>query len=136
MNRSHLTISLACCAGAVLCGVILLTGPEPLEANIPESKPKVGLSLLERAVVANTIVAYGTLTPRQSLELTTQVPGEVVWVHPQLVPGGGLDEGETLFRVDRRDYEIALASARARYAQAQASIDLEKGRAEIAKAIS
>lgn len=133
MNRSYLKVLLACCVGVVLCALVLLTGPEPLEASLPEGKPSVTVDLLERAVVPNTLTAYGTLTPRHSLDLTTQVPGEVAWVHSELVPGGLLDEGDTLFRVDPRDYEIALASAVARHAQAQAKIDLEQGRAEIAR---
>ena len=133
MNRSYLKVLLACCVGVVLCALVLLTGPEPLEASLPEGKPSVTVDLLERADVPSTLTAYGTLTPRQSLDLTTQVPGEVAWVHSELVPGGLLDKGDTLFCVDPRDYEIALASAVARHAQAQAKIDLEEGRAEIAR---
>lgn len=133
MNPSYLKILLACGLGIGLCSVILLTGPEPLEASSAVGKPTVTVDALERAIVPSFIVAYGTLTPRQSLDLTTQVPGEVAWVHRKLVPGGLLDEGETLFRIDQRDYEIALASARARHAQAQANIDLEAGRSEIAR---
>ena len=80
-----------------------------------------------------TVIAYGSLAPRQSLELTTQVPGEIVWVHDALVPGSELAQDEVLFKVDERDYSIALASAQARYAEVQATIEIERGRSEIAQ---
>ncbi len=133
MQRSRWNILVVSCAGILLCGLILLTGPEPLEASIPEGKPRVSVGVLERADVPNMVIANGVLSPRQSLQLTTQVPGEVVWVSRNLEAGGQVARGDLLLRIDPRDYEIAVASAEARYAQAQANIELEEGRSEIAR---
>ena len=133
MKLSRLKIFAICCLGTLVCGVILLTGPEPLEASVPESKPLVTIGDLERKLVPTTITAFGSLTPRQSLELTTQVPGEIAWVHDELVPGGTLKPDDVLFQVDDRDYVIAVASAEAQYEQALATIDIERGRSEIAQ---
>ncbi|MEM7077614.1 MAG: efflux RND transporter periplasmic adaptor subunit [Pseudomonadota bacterium] len=133
MQRSSWNIVLVGCIGAVVCGLILLSGPEPLEANVPPQAARVTVGPLQRVTISHDIVAFGTLTPRQSLQVTTQVPGELTWVSPQLVPGGNLSQGDVLLRVDKRDYAIALASAQARRAQAEANIELEQGRAEIAR---
>ena len=133
MDRSYLKIVLAGCAGIVMCSLILLTGPVPLEASVPQGKPLVSVGKLERSVVASTVTAFGVLKPRQSLQLTTQVPGEIAWVSDALAAGGAVDAGDLLFRVDQRDYEIAVARARAGYAQAQARVDLEKGQADLAR---
>ena len=83
--------------------------------------------------MASTISSYGTLNPRQSLRLTTQVPGEFTWVSNRLIAGGQVDAGERLFQIDVRDYAIAVARAEAGLAQAQANVDLEEGQAEIAE---
>jgi RND family efflux transporter MFP subunit len=133
MEQPRLKIGLACCVGIAACSLILLTGPEPLEASLPEEKPRISIGKLERIVVANTVTAFGVLSPRQSLELTTQVPGEITWVSDNLDAGGQVAEGDLLLRIDERDYAIAVASAEAHYAQAQATIDIEEGRSEIAR---
>ena len=133
MKRSRWQIVVGLGLGLVLCGVILVTGPQPLEASVPEGKPRITVGELKRASMPRAISAYGTLSPRQVLELTTQVPGEITWVHQNLVPGGTLAAEDALFRIDERDYKIAVASAEARYAQALATIDIEQGRSEIAQ---
>ncbi len=133
MERSRLKILLAGCAGIAVCILILLTGPEPLEASLPDEKPRVSIGKLDRTVVANTVTAFGVLSPRQSLQLTTQVPGEITWVSEHLEAGDQVAAGDLLLRIDERDYAIAVASAEARYAQAEANIDIEEGRSEIAR---
>ncbi|SVA05503.1 uncharacterized protein METZ01_LOCUS58357 [marine metagenome] len=133
MEQPHLKIGLACCVGIAACSLILLTGPEPLEESLPEEKPRVSIGKFVRIVVANTVTAFGVLSPRQSLQLTTQVPGEIAWVSDDLEAGGQVAEGDLLLRIDERDYAIAVAGAEARYAQAEANIDIEEGRSEIAR---
>ncbi len=133
MHRSRVNVLATVFGGAALCSLILLTGPEPLEASVPPGKPLVTVGELERAQVTSTVTAFGVLTPRQSLQLTSQVPGEITWVSDKLLAGRQVAEGDPLLRIDERDYAIAVASAEARYAQAQANIDLEEGRSEIAR---
>jgi RND family efflux transporter MFP subunit len=129
----HLQLLAVCAAGLAICTLILITGPEPLEASVPEGKPQVEIGALSRTATASTITSYGALNPRQSLNLTTQVPGEIIWVSERLVAGSQVDAGELLFRIDDRDYAIAVARAQAGLAQAQATVDLEEGQAEIAE---
>ncbi|MEM7099263.1 MAG: efflux RND transporter periplasmic adaptor subunit [Pseudomonadota bacterium] len=126
-------ILLACVVGVAVCGFILISGPEPLELSEPQGRPQVTIEPLQRQLMPRAVKAFGQLTPRQSLELTTQVAGEVTWVSEHLEAGQRVDQGDVLLRLDDRDYQIALASAEARFAQAQANIELEEGRAEIAQ---
>ena len=133
MVRSHLKIALAVIVGIAICVLIVLTGPEPLEASIPEETPRVATGTLERDRVATTVSAFGVLSPRQTLQLTTQVAGEITWVSSNLDPGRQVAAGEVLFRIDERDYVNAVASAEARHAQARANVEIEKGRSEIAR---
>ena len=59
---------------------IVLTGPQPLEAEAANKKPSVTISPIKRASVAREYTAYGILRPRQILSLASQVDGEVNWV--------------------------------------------------------
>lgn len=129
----HLKLLTICAVGLAVCTLILVTGPEPLEASVPEGKPQVQTGTLDRATTANSITSYGALNPRQSLNLTTQVSGEISWVSDRLVAGEQVQAGELLFRIDSRDYAIAVARAEAGLAQAQATVDLEEGQVEIAQ---
>lgn len=126
-------VALTALGGLAICATIFLTGPEPLIANVPERQPEVSTKAPIRSTIFASLRAYGSLIPRQSLHLTSQVPGELVWVSEKLQAGGEVAEGEELFHIDPLDYEIALASAEAKHAQAEARIDLERGHAENAK---
>ena len=87
----------------------------------PEAKPQpaeVVTPLVRTVRVATETVQYrvsanGTVMPRTQSDLVPQVAGEVVWVSPSLASGGFFDAGEPLVRIDARDYEAALESARA-----------------------
>ncbi|MDP6535080.1 MAG: efflux RND transporter periplasmic adaptor subunit [Gammaproteobacteria bacterium] len=124
---------LASCGGIALCILILLTGPDPLEASLPASKVVVSVGNIERKTTPSTVTTFGTLHPRQILQLTTQVPGKVTWVSDSLVAGGRVANADELLRIDERDYAMAIAMAEASYEQAQANIELERGRSDVAR---
>jgi len=71
---------------------------------------------------------FGSVAPRSESELVPQVSGEVVWTSPALVAGGFFEQGEPLLRVDPRDYEVEVRSARA--ALARADSEFERARVE------
>ena len=133
MNQSNLKIGLTCCAGILVCGIILFTGPEPLEVNPQEKKPVVSIKDLERTSFSNTVIAYGELLPRKSLELSTQVQGAISWVSDDLFPGARVKKDELLFSIDDRDYTNAVAIAEGRYAEAKAKVEIENGRFRVAQ---
>jgi RND family efflux transporter MFP subunit len=99
--------------------VLVLTRPrvEPVPPNV--EAPLVRTVRVEPRPVQFTVRAHGTVAPRTESELVPQVSGEVVWVSPALVSGGFFGAGQPLVRIDRRDYEADLESARAGAARAQ-----------------
>ncbi|MBO6504249.1 MAG: efflux RND transporter periplasmic adaptor subunit [Kordiimonadaceae bacterium] len=70
----------------------------------------------------------GQVEARANVAISPQVTGRVVGLHDNLVPGGTIGAGETLFSLDPTDYEIALERSRADVAAAAA--DLEQARAD------
>ncbi len=64
----------------------------------------------------------GTVEAAAQVDLAPQVGGRIVEVAPSARPGARFEAGEVLFRIDPRDYEVALASAQARLADAQSGL--------------
>ncbi len=70
----------------------------------------------------------GQVEARANVAISPQVTGRVVSLNDNLVPGGTIKAGETLFSLEATDYEIALERSRADVAAAEA--DLEQARAD------
>lgn len=75
----------------------------------------------------------GTVLPARRVTVQPEVGGRLVWVNPELKPGGVVEAGERLFQVDTRDYELAVSEARTAVQQAQAQLNLERGRQQVAE---
>lgn len=78
------------------------------------------------------LIETGTVQVRNSVELSPQVGGRVVWVNPALASGGTFRRGEVLFRLDDADYRAAIDRARADLAARRADLQVEQAEAEIA----
>ncbi len=65
--------------------------------------------------------------------LSPEVPGKITWVSDELVPGGRIDEGTRLLRLDGRDYRLALQSRSADVNRANLELQLEQRRQAIAE---
>ena len=62
-----------------------------------------------------------------------QVSGIVVWKDADFKPGGTFAKGALLFRIDPRDYELAVQQAAVQVAQARYQLDLAREEAAIAE---
>lgn len=80
-----------------------------------------------------TISAMGTVQPAREIVLRPRVSGMVVDHAPELTPGGIVEEGETLVRIDQSDYETALQQRQSELRQARADLEIEKGRQNVAE---
>ncbi len=82
-----------------------------------------------RIIVSGT----GTVRPVREISIVPQVSGTVVFVSPNLKAGGFLDEGDTLLKIDDRDYKLALERAVSVRARAELELATVQSRAEIAR---
>ena len=95
-------------------------GPPP-GANAPAP---VRAAMAETRDVPVELAAFGSAEPLATIALKAQVSGEVIEVLFQ--EGDRVSQGQPLFRIDARPYEVALAEAEANLARAEA----ERGLAE------
>jgi RND family efflux transporter MFP subunit len=79
------------------------------------------------------VEAKGTVTAARRVVVQPQVSGRITWINEDLVPGGLIEEGEPLFRVDPRDYRLAVEQRKTSVDQAEAQLRIEEGQQRVAK---
>ena len=106
--------------------VLLAPEAESKTGGVPVVNVEVvAISLADTpAIVAGT----GLVEASRQVALAPEVGGRVVYTDPRLMPGGRVAQGETLLRVDTRDYQTALAADEARLAQVELEVALERQR--------
>lgn len=77
--------------------------------------------------------ANGTVIPAEQIVLAPEINGRVRWTSEQLVPGGRFRRGETVLRIDPRDYQLAVDAQSAEVQRAQLELQLESGRQRVAE---
>jgi len=95
--------------------------------------PLVEVTRLAKREIQMIVKGYGTVSPTVRVELIPEVPGKVVYVHPQLKVGGVIGAGEKILGIDPRDYELAVEQAEAAVAEAEMRLETEKAEGEVAR---
>lgn len=120
--------------GGALVLFIYATQPEAeREAAVRETAMLVSVTRPEAGTFRPTIVATGVVRPAREVTLRPRVNGQVAELSSQFVPGGYVEAGETLVRLDESDYRNTLRQRESELAQAQADLAIEKGRQDVAQ---
>jgi RND family efflux transporter MFP subunit len=112
-------------AGGIAAMVALIHAKSSVETRPPERLiPLVRVVEIVSKEVQLRVRSQGTVAPRISGTLVPQVQGTIVWTADSWANGGFFEKGETLLRIDKRDYELSklnvvsqVAGARLRLAQ-------------------
>lgn len=135
-NKSMLKIVipvLVIVAGGSISWAIATYRP-PLKSALPESEiPVVQVIRVEPRSVKLNIHSQGVVIPRTEIDLVPEVAGQIIQLHPSLVAGGFFKMNDVLLTIDPRDYDYALAEARARIAEAERQVAMEEAQAEQAR---
>lgn len=130
----QICLPLAFLAGAGYLGWILLkTAPEQERTVVEPLIPVVEVMEISPSTLPVSITGFGEVIPAHQVQISPEVRGNIIEIHPLLQPGGIIEPGEVLFRIDPKEYEIAVLQAEAELAQAQADLDLERGRGMVAQ---
>lgn len=79
------------------------------------------------------IRATGTVQPSKDIMLSPRITGEVIYIHPNFVPGATVTKGQTLVKIDPSDYTNNVSLAESNLQIAQSNYDLELGQQEAAE---
>ena len=106
----------------------------------PEAKfeePKIIPQLVETMVaypseVEAKISSQGTIRPEHEIFVTSELSGKVTWVSKNFLDGAGFQIGDTLMKIEKRDYELALISTESSLFQARLALEREEAEANLA----
>jgi RND family efflux transporter MFP subunit len=133
LHRQAATAAVLVLAGiAVLVGLVKLRKP-PARSRPVELPPLVEVQPVTVEDVRMVVRGYGTVKPKVKVEVVPQVAGRVVHVHDEFLPGGFIEAGSSLLKIDPRDYELAVRQARAAVAEAEVRLETEQAEAEVAR---
>ncbi len=109
-------------AGVFVGAFIVATGPELEPQSTPPLIPIVNTVPAVMETVRLAVSTHGTVVPKSESDLVAEVSGRIVHVSPALVSGGFFAEGDILVEIERIDYEVAHAQAKAQLAAVQSDL--------------
>ncbi len=104
--------------------------PQPLAEPAPS---KVETMVVTPRTARISVTSQGSVSPLRSIKLISEVGGRVLGVASDYADGGFFEADIALVTIDDRDYQAALAQAKADVAKAKELYALERGRARQAK---
>jgi RND family efflux transporter MFP subunit len=120
-------------AGVAAAFLLASSRKAPDRVERPTLGPLVEVVPTEVTSVPVVVSGHGEVVPRVAVDVVPQVAGQVVAVHPRLVAGGFFSAGETLVRIDPRDYELAVERAQAAVARSLVNLERERAEADVAR---
>jgi len=122
----------ATAAGAL--ALIYTTEPEAGRAGaIRRSAALVETISTRRGSYRPRMAVLGRVEPAQDILLSPRVGGQIVEIDPGFVPGGLVEAGDLMLRIDPADFETALRIRQSELRQARADLTIEQGRQSVAR---
>ncbi|NVK23311.1 MAG: efflux RND transporter periplasmic adaptor subunit [Gammaproteobacteria bacterium] len=116
----------------VIVAQIITSNPPTAKRRAPSKAPQmtVDVKSLEAQLYQVNIDSFGTVQPRTETNLVSQVNGQITYISDNFRQGRFFEQGETLLKVDDRDYLSDVKIAKASLLDAQQALTEEKARAE------
>lgn len=119
--------------GVAISQYLLKTSPKA--ERKPPAKMKTLVNTMNVAPTSRnvTVKALGRVIAAQEINIQARVSGQVVYLHPDFVPGGIIRKGETLVRIDETDYKLILKQKQNGLALKKADLRIEQGSQTVAR---
>ena len=114
----------------LLAFLMMLNKPSAKADQKKINVPYVKTMLLFPQTVSAQISSQGFVKPKSELNVLSQLNTRVEWVSEKMQEGSSFNLGDTLIRLDRRDYELALITAEANVLNAEVNLDGDTLRSE------
>ncbi|GIX00506.1 MAG: hemolysin D [Pirellulaceae bacterium] len=142
MNRAMKRLPKKLLFGAIIPLALVIAGvgfflgmkaPPPPKSALPRPVPEELLPYVPRVDVAMVralsevsptldLHAHGTVVPYRELEIGAQVAGKIIEKPPELRSGNYVQQGQLLYRIDPRDYQLDVERLTQRLEQEAASL--------------
>jgi RND family efflux transporter MFP subunit len=120
-------------AGAASAFAIVAYRPTLQSQPVKVVSPLVTVIQVKPEALRLNVYSQGMVVPRTEIDWVAEVAGKVIRIHPNFFTGGFFRVGEELLAIDSRDYDQAIAAARARIAEAKRQVAQEEAHAEQAR---
>ena len=121
------------CLSAISAYSLMSTKPVIMPEANSDTKPTVSIIKAEPQSITLNIATQGIIKARDELDLSMEVSGKVIFLHPQFFTGGSFKKNDVLVRLDCRDYQNALMQAKAQLAEANRALITEQAHAKQAR---
>lgn len=120
--------------GAGLVVLVFYTEPGTSRGGRPEpGATVVATTKTSRGTYRPRIEAMGTVKAARSVNLQPRVSGKVIKRYDSFQAGGFVEQGDTLIKIDPRDYRNTLAQRRSALRKARSQLEIELGQQEVAR---
>lgn len=121
----------------VLASLIVFVLMIKLKPEAEYQKPKIIPQVVETVAaypsqVRAKISSQGTIRPEHEILITSEVAGKVEWISPKFLDGAGFSLGDTLMKIEKRDYELALITTESSLFQAKLALEREQAESKLA----
>ncbi len=131
-KKQRILLRVAICAAILFVGIgglvsLAALKKPPAEAEDGERPLRVRVRKVAAQSIPVTIAGFGQVRTLNSVNISAQVAGQVIGVHPRLEVGEVMNQGDLLFEIDHRDYASARDQSRAEVARLTSAVErLEK----------
>ena len=116
----------------ILMNVIIVVNKKKPKKRPPLKAVAVRVVDVDPSEAQARIQSTAVVKANQTLNITPEIAGRVVWISPKLRAGGVVKKGELLVKISDADYGLAVEQSRVQVNRAQLEIDQESARGEVA----
>lgn len=120
-------------SGVACAWAVIASRPQMLPQTPKTEAPPVTVIQVEPQTLRLNVHSQGVVTPRNEIDLIPEVSGKIIRLHPDFVSGGFFARNDVLVSIDPRDYDYAIAQARAQIAEARRQLAMEDAQADQAR---
>ena len=120
--------------GSIGATVVLVSNKEqPVQEELTEATIFVEVIEPQLQDTYISVPSQGTVEPRTSTNIVSEVSGRVIEVSPVFVAGGFFRNGDVLLKLDDQNYRAAVSRDAASVATARSLLEQERGQADVAQ---
>jgi RND family efflux transporter MFP subunit len=114
--------------------ILLIVLGEKEVMEVVSSKPlSVKTFSVQKTDYTIQIPAWGFVEPTETVAISAEIPGQVMYVPNEIFTGATVTENMLLFSIDDRNYQNLLQEAKGAKSLAEQALEIEKGRQIIAQ---
>jgi RND family efflux transporter MFP subunit len=119
----------------ILAGLLIANKKTPKQSDEPVLLPVVEVISAEIGTITYQVPSFGNVDAKFKTQLVSEVSGRLTYISPQFFQGEMVNKGDVLAKIEPFDYQANLKQAMATLAQAQAALDEEVARGEVARVV-